>query len=91
MLEAKEIAQNAVALLEADHAQVKIWFAQFEKANKKRTTGSRDQYLQRAESAHGIEEEVFIPFLAATKDKNVYRERSANTDRRRRSSRKWRD
>jgi hemerythrin superfamily protein len=76
MLEAKEIAQNAVALLEADHAQVKIWFAQFEKAKAKSEQQDLATHICSALKVHmEIEEEVFYPaFLAATKDKDMYDE-----------------
>jgi hemerythrin superfamily protein len=76
MLKAKAIPQNAVALLEADHAQVRIWFAQFEKARTKSEQQVLATHICRALKVHmEVEEEVFYPaFLEATKDKNVYDE-----------------
>jgi hemerythrin superfamily protein len=76
MLKVKAIAQNAVALLEADHAQVKIWFSQFEKAKAKSEQQALATHICSALKVHmEIEEEVFYPsFLAATKDRNMYEE-----------------
>jgi hemerythrin superfamily protein len=76
MLKAKAIPQNAVALLEADHAQVKMWFAQFEKAKSKSEQQDLATHICRALKVHmEIEEEVFYPaFLEATKDKGMYDE-----------------
>ncbi len=76
MLKVKAIPQNAVALLEADHAQVKIWFSQFEKAKSKSEQQELATNICNALKVHmEIEEEVFYPaFLAVTKDKNVYEE-----------------
>ncbi len=76
MLKVKAIAQNAVALLEADHAQVKIWFSQFETAKAKSEQQDLAANICSALKVHmQIEEEVFYPaFLAATKDRNMYAE-----------------
>jgi hemerythrin superfamily protein len=76
MLKVKAIAQDAVALLEADHAQVKIWFSQFEKAKAKSEQQDLATNICNALKVHmEIEEEIFYPaFLAATQDRNTYAE-----------------
>jgi len=76
MLKVPAIPQNAVALLEADHAQVKIWFAQFERAKAKSEQQDLASNICSALRVHmEIEEEVFYPaFLTATKDKGMYEE-----------------
>ena len=76
MLKAKAIPQNAVALLEADHAQVKAWFAQFERAKAKSEQQDLAANICKALKVHmEIEEELFYPaFLEATKDKHLYDE-----------------
>jgi hypothetical protein len=76
MLEVKAITQNAVVLLEADHAQVKIWFSQFEKAKAKSEQQDLATNICNALKVHmEIEEEIFYPaFLAATQDRNMYAE-----------------
>jgi len=67
---------DAIALLKADHREVKNWFAEFEKTN----SSSRKQELARkicmALTAHTIiEEEIFYPaFLEATGDKDIHHE-----------------
>ena len=68
--------QDAVALLKADHAQVKAWFGEFEKTR----SSARKQQLAKdiclALKVHTkIEEEIFYPaFLQATKDKDMHHE-----------------
>lgn len=68
--------QDAIALLKADHAQVKAWFGEFEKSR----SSTRKQQLANdiclALKVHTtIEEEIFYPaFLAATKDKDMHHE-----------------
>jgi hemerythrin superfamily protein len=67
---------DAVALLKADHKQVKEWFEQFESsrsAGKKKTLATN---ICNALTVHTkIEEEIFYPaFLAATKDKDMHHE-----------------
>jgi hemerythrin superfamily protein len=67
---------DAVALLKADHKQVKQWFEQFESsrsANKKQTLAT---HICKALTVHTkIEEEIFYPaFLAATKDTDMHHE-----------------
>jgi hemerythrin superfamily protein len=67
---------DAVALLKADHQQVKLWFEQFEgsRSEKKKQTLATD--ICKALTVHCmIEEEIFYPaFLAATKDKDMHHE-----------------
>jgi hypothetical protein len=61
--------QDAVALLKADHRQVKKWFAEFDKA--------RSPKVKQAT----IEEEFFYPsFLEATKDKDKHHEAAIEHD-----------
>jgi hypothetical protein len=76
MLKVKANTQNAVALLEADHAQVKLWFSQFEKTKAKSEQRDLATNICNALKVHmEIEEEVFYPaFLAATKDRKMYEE-----------------
>ena len=67
---------DAVALLKADHKQVKTWFAEFEatksaKRKQKLATSICDALTVHTE----IEEEIFYPaFLAATRDKDMHHE-----------------
>lgn len=68
--------RDAVALLKADHQQVKQWFAQFKKADDQ----ARQQMLARnichALRLHtNIEEEIFYPaFLEATEAEDIHHE-----------------
>ena len=67
---------NAVALLKADHKQVKEWFEEFEgarSANKKQLIATN---ICKALTVHcAIEEEIFYPaFLKATKDRDMHHE-----------------
>jgi hypothetical protein len=67
---------DAVALLKADHKQVKAWFEAFEgsrSASKKKKLATN---ICQALTVHTtIEEEIFYPaFLAATKDKPMHHE-----------------
>jgi hemerythrin superfamily protein len=73
---AKGKAQDAIALLKADHRQVSEWFEQFEKArddNRKQTLATK---ICDAMKVHmTIEEEVFYPaFIEATEDKDLHHE-----------------
>ncbi|HEV7613933.1 MAG TPA: hemerythrin domain-containing protein [Steroidobacteraceae bacterium] len=74
--------KDAIALLKADHMQVKTWFAQFEKA----TSSSKKQALATdicaALGVHAqIEEEIFYPaFLQATKDRDMHHEAAVEHD-----------
>ena len=69
-------AQDAIALLKADHRQVEEWFEQFEKArddDRKKTLATK---ICNALKVHTtIEEEIFYPaFLEATDDKDLHHE-----------------
>jgi len=69
-------AQDAVALLKADHRQVAEWFEEFEKArddDRKQTLATK---ICSALKVHAqIEEEIFYPaFLEATEDKDMHHE-----------------
>ena len=70
------VVPDAVALLKADHKQVRDWFEEFEglrSAAKKKVLA---QEICNALTVHAkIEEEIFYPaFLAATKDKDMHHE-----------------
>ena len=69
-------APNAVALLKADHKQVKYWFEQFEKSRSDKKKKELATNICNALTVHTkIEEEIFYPaFLAATKDKEGLRD-----------------
>jgi hemerythrin superfamily protein len=72
----KTAAQDAIALLKADHRQVEGWFSEFEgarSASKKQQLASR---ICEALTVHTtIEEEIFYPaFLQATEDKDIHHE-----------------
>lgn len=69
-------AKDAIALLKADHVQVKEWFEQFQKsrtANRKLDLATK---ICAALTVHTtVEEEIFYPaFLEAAKDKNTHHE-----------------
>ena len=68
--------QDAVALLKADHAQVKAWFAEFEKTRSSAKKQNLATEICLALEVHAeIEEEIFYPaFLAATKDQDMHHE-----------------
>ena len=69
-------AQDAIALLKADHRQVEEWFEQFEKArddNRKQTLATKICDALKVHTT--IEEEIFYPaFLEATEDKDMHHE-----------------
>jgi hemerythrin superfamily protein len=67
---------DAVALLKADHKQVKEWFEEFEGARSEKKKKLLATNICNALIAHTtIEEEIFYPaFLAATKDKDMHHE-----------------
>ena len=69
-------APDAVALLKADHKQVKTWFEQFEKSRSDKVKQQLADNICKALTVHTeIEEEIFYPaFLAATKDKDMHHE-----------------
>lgn len=68
--------KDAVALLKADHAQVKRWFGQYESSRSSAKKQQLANQICEALIVHcTIEEEMFYPaFLAATKDKDVHHE-----------------
>src|SRR5580698_3087797 len=74
MASPKTIAPDAVALLKADHKQVKGWFAQFEKSRSAKIKQKLAADICKALTVHTeIEEEMFYPaFLAATRDKDMH-------------------
>jgi hemerythrin superfamily protein len=76
MASPKTIAPDAVALLKADHKQVKGWFAQFEKSRSAKIKQKLAADICKALTVHTeIEEEMFYPaFLAATRDKDMHHE-----------------
>ena len=72
----KSSPSDAVALLKADHKQVKTWFEQFEKSRSDKVKQKLATDICKALTVHTeIEEEIFYPaFLAATKDKDMHHE-----------------
>jgi hemerythrin superfamily protein len=72
----KKITTDAVALLKADHKQVKTWFTQFEKSRSDKVKQQLADNICKALTVHTeIEEEIFYPaFLSATKDKDMHHE-----------------
>ncbi len=69
-------AQDAVALLKADHRQVEEWFEQFEASNRSATKKKLAEQICQALTVHAeIEEEIFYPaFIEATQDKELHHE-----------------
>ena len=72
----KSVPRDAIGLLKADHAQVKVWFEQFEGARSKAKKQKLATDICKALTVHTmIEEEIFYPaFLAATKDRDTHHE-----------------
>lgn len=72
----KSKAPDAVALLKADHKEVKEWFAEFESSRSAKRKQLLATKICHALTVHcEIEEEIFYPaFLAATKDKDMHHE-----------------
>lgn len=72
----KTAPADAVALLKADHKQVKTWFDQFEKSRSDKVKQKLATDICKALAVHAeIEEEIFYPaFLSATKDKDTHHE-----------------
>ena len=68
--------RDAIALLKADHQQVKQWFAQFEKASDHTRQQTLARNICHALRLHtSIEEEIFYPaFLEATEEKDIHHE-----------------
>jgi hypothetical protein len=73
---AAQSAPDAVALLKADHQQVKAWFEAFEKATSAAKRKQLATDICNALMIHTeIEEEIFYPaFLDATRDKDKHHE-----------------
>ena len=69
-------SRDAIALLKADHQQVKQWFAQFKKATDQRRQSALAQSICDALRLHTtIEEEIFYPaFLESTGDRDLHHE-----------------
>jgi hemerythrin superfamily protein len=67
---------DAVALLKADHKEVKGWFEEFEGSRSDKKKKLLATKICNALTVHTeIEEEIFYPaFLAATKDKDTHHE-----------------
>ncbi len=72
----RSATSNAVALLKADHKQVKDWFEEFEGARSTSKKQLLATNICKALTVHcAIEEEIFYPaFLRATKDKDMHHE-----------------
>src|ERR1700674_5452029 len=77
-----EKSPDAVALLKADHRQVKEWYAEFEKARSSKVKQALATSISTALTVHAtIEEESFYPsFLKATKDKNKHHDAAIEHD-----------
>jgi len=75
-------ADDAIALLKADHRQVEEWFEQFEKArddDRKQTLATKICDALKVHTT--IEEEIFYPaFLEATEDKDLHHEAEIEHD-----------
>ncbi len=69
-------AQDAVALLKADHREVEGWFSQFQKTRSDERKQTLAAKICNALKVHTtIEEEIFYPaFLEATEDKDLHHE-----------------
>jgi hemerythrin superfamily protein len=69
-------SKDAVALLKADHKQVKEWFAQFESARSAAKKKTLIANICKALTVHcAIEEEIFYPaFLSSAQDKDTHHE-----------------
>jgi hemerythrin superfamily protein len=73
---AKAKTPDAIALLKADHRQVKEWFSQFDKTNSRSKKQQLANHICDALRIHTtIEEEIFYPaFFEATGDKDTHHE-----------------
>ena len=69
-------AQDAIALLKADHRQAEEWFEQFEDTNRgSRKTKLAGQICEALRMHMIVEEEIFYPaFLAAAKEEDIHHE-----------------
>ena len=74
--------RDAISLLKSDHAEVKKWFGEFEKASSVVRKQLLAQKICMALKAHTtIEEEIFYPaFLEATGDKDIHHEAEVEHD-----------
>ena len=72
----RDQAQDAIALLKADHRQVEEWFGQFEKARDDQRKLELATNICNALKVHTtIEEEIFYPaFLEAAQDEDIHHE-----------------
>jgi hypothetical protein len=72
----KSASADAIALLKADHRQVKKWFKEFDKTRLSGRKGKLAEQICTALTVHAkIEEDLFYPaFLAATEDKDLHHE-----------------
>jgi hemerythrin superfamily protein len=79
---AKPAAQDAIALLKADHRQVEQWFEQFEKSRSdERKSQLAGQICKALEVHTTIEEEIFYPaFLEATEEEDLHHEAAVEHD-----------
>jgi hemerythrin superfamily protein len=75
-------AQDAIALLKADHRQVEEWFEQFESTRSDSTKAQLAQQICQALTVHTtIEEELFYPaFLEATEEEDIHHEAAVEHD-----------
>ena len=87
---AESKAQDAVALLKADHREVEELFAQFEKAKGEGRKQELATKICTALKVHTkIEEEIFYPeFLRVAGDEDIHHEASVGTMERKSSSRR---
>ena len=69
-------AQDAIALLKADHRQVEEWFEEFDKSRSSSKKAQLASKICDALTVHTtIEEEIFYPaFIAATEDRDLHHE-----------------
>jgi hemerythrin superfamily protein len=72
----RSVAQDAVALLKADHRQVEEWFGQFEKSRSEDKKADLARRICEALRIHTtIEEEIFYPaFLEASGETDIHHE-----------------
>jgi hypothetical protein len=73
---AKSRTPDAIALLKADHRQVKEWFGAFDKTESRSKKQQLATHICDALTVHAtIEEEIFYPaFIEATGDKALHHE-----------------
>ena len=73
---AKSRTPDAIALLKADHRQVKEWFSEFDKTESRSKKQQLAAHICDALTVHAtIEEEIFYPaFIEATGDTDMHHE-----------------